>query len=159
MIEYSHSAGNESYRRKLAEYYTKSGIGIDYQPDPDHYRRFRGHPFALMSTVNPGGEIIIPEPYYANYNGFSIAAGVKVVPVTSSIENNFALPPVEEFEKHIGPKTRGILICNPNNPTGYLYSREEIEALGRLAKKHDLFLYADEVYREFCYDGRNIFPS
>ena len=110
-----------------------------------------------MSTINAEEEIIIPEPYYANYNGFSLTAGVKVVPIASGIENNFSLPPIEEFEKHIGPKTRGILICNPNNPTGYLYSREEIESLGQLAKKHDLYLFADEVYREFCYDGREHF--
>ncbi len=157
VIEYSHSAGHESYRRKLAAYYTKSGIGISYTQILITTGGSEAISFALMSTIDQGGEVIIPEPYYANYNGFSVAAGVKVVPVTSSIGTNFALPPVEEFEKLIGPQTRGILICNPNNPTGYLYSREEIEALGRLVKKYDLFLYADEVYREFCYDGKEHF--
>jgi len=157
VIEYSHSAGNESYRRKLADYYQKIGIDVSYEQILVTTGGSEAILFALMSTVNEGEEIIIPEPYYANYNSFSLTAGVKVVPVASSIDENFALPPIDEFEKHIGPKTRGILICNPNNPTGYLYSKDEIETLGRLAKKHDLFLYADEVYREFCYDGKQHF--
>ncbi len=115
--------------------------------------------FALMSTLDPGDEVIVPEPYYANYNGFTVTAGVRVIPVESKIENGFALPPIEAFEKLIGPRTKGIIICNPNNPTGYLYSREEIEQLGKIILKHDLYLYSDEVYREFCYDGLQHFSS
>ena len=157
VIEYSHSAGNESYRRKLADYYKKVGIDIDFSEILITTGGSEAITFALMSTVNPGEEIIIPEPFYANYNGFSQAAGVNVVPVTSSIEDNFALPEISEFEKLITDKTRGIVICNPNNPTGYLYSKEEIERLGEIVKKHDLYLYADEVYREFCYDGEEHF--
>jgi aspartate aminotransferase len=109
--------------------------------------------------VNPGEEVIVPEPFYANYNGFSIASGVKVVPITSNIESGFALPPIEEFEKVISPNTRGIIICNPNNPTGYLYSQEELQMLGDLVKKYDLYLFSDEVYREFCYDGEKHFSA
>lgn len=154
VIEYSHSAGNESYRRKLADSYKQIGIDIDFSEILITTGGSEAIMFALMSTVNPGEEIIIPEPFYANYNGFSTAAGVNIVPVTSYIENNFALPEISEFEKLITNKTRGIMICNPNNPTGYLYSREEIETLGEIVKKHNLYLFADEVYREFCYDGR-----
>lgn len=154
VIEYSHSAGNESYRRKLADYYKKIGIDIDFSEILITTGGSEAIMFALMSTVDPGEEIIIPEPFYANYNGFSTAAGVNIVPVTSSIEDNFALPEISEFEKLITDKTRGIVICNPNNPTGYLYSKEEIETLGKIVKKHDLYLFADEVYREFCYDGK-----
>ena len=157
VIEYSHSAGNESYRRKLAEYYQKLEIDIDYNEILVTTGGSEAILFALMSTVNPGEEIIIPEPYYANYNGFSTAAGVNVVPVPSGIDSNFALPPISEFEKLITKKTRGIVICNPNNPTGYLYSKKEIEALGEIVRKHELYLYADEVYREFCYDGKKHF--
>jgi len=159
VIEYSHSAGNESYRRKLATYY--QGIGIDV----DHIEMLvttggsEAITFALMSTVNPDEEVIVPEPFYANYNGFTVAAGVKVVPITSHIESGFALPPMEEFEKVITPKTRGIIICNPNNPTGYLYSQEELERLGEIVRKNDLYLFSDEVYREFCYDGENHFSA
>ena len=153
IIEYSHSAGNESYRRKLAVFYQKLGIDVDYTDILITTGGSEGILFTIMSTVDYGEELIIPEPFYANYNGFSIAAGVNVIPVKSNIENNFALPPVEEFEKLITPKTRGIIICNPSNPTGYLYSREEIEKLGALALKYDLFLISDEAYREFCYDG------
>lgn len=157
LIEYSHSAGNESYRKKLTEYY--KGIGIDINQNEILITTGGSEAilFALMSTVNPGEEVIIPEPFYANYNGFATTAGVKVVPVTSKIENNFALPPIEEFEKLITPKTKGIIICNPNNPTGYLYSEKEIRLLGEIAKKHDLYLFSDEVYREFCYDGHTHF--
>ena len=157
VIEYSHSAGNESYRRKLADYYKKSNIDIDFSEILITTGGSEAIMFALMSTVNPGEEVIIPEPFYANYNGFSQAAGVKVVPVTSSIEDDFSLPAISEFEKLITDKTRGIVICNPNNPTGYLYSKEEIDTLGEIVKKHDLYLYADEVYREFCYDGKEHF--
>ena len=159
VIEYSHSAGNESYRRKLATFY--QGIGIDV----DHIEMLvttggsEAITFALMSTVNPDEEVIVPEPFYANYNGFTVAAGVKVVPITSHIESGFALPPMEEFEKVITPKTRGIIICNPNNPTGYLYSQEELERLGEIVRKNDLYLFSDEVYREFCYDGENHFSA
>ncbi|MEX2370444.1 MAG: pyridoxal phosphate-dependent aminotransferase [Bacteroidales bacterium] len=159
VIEYSHSAGMESYRRKLAEHYRKINIDVDHTEIMITTGGSEAISFALMSTVNPGEEVICPEPFYANYNGFSTAAGVKVVPITSCIENNFALPPMEEFEKMITPKTRGIIICNPNNPTGYLYSEEEIRQLGEIVKRHDLYLYSDEVYREFCYDGKEHFSA
>jgi aspartate aminotransferase len=157
VIEYSHSAGNESYRRKLAAFYQSLGIQVDHTEMLVTTGGSEAISFALMSTINPGEEVIVPEPFYANYNGFSVAAGVRVVPITSGIESGFALPPIEEFEKVITPKTRGIIICNPNNPTGYLYSREELEMLAAIVKKHDLFLFSDEVYREFCYDGEKHF--
>jgi len=159
VIEYSHSAGNESYRRKLASFYQNLGINVDHTEMLVTTGGSEAISFALMSTVNPDEEVIVPEPFYANYNGFSVAAGVKVVPITSNIESGFALPPIEEFEKVITPKTRGIIICNPNNPTGYLYSREELEMLGEIVKKHDLYLFSDEVYREFCYDGESHFSA
>jgi aspartate aminotransferase len=159
VIEYSHSAGNESYRRKLAAFYQGIGINVDHTDMLVTTGGSEAISFALMATVDPGEEVIVPEPFYANYNGFSVAAGVKVTPITSGIENGFALPPIEAFEKVITPNTRGIIICNPNNPTGYLYSREELEMLGRIAKKHDLYLYSDEVYREFCYDGEKHFSA
>jgi aspartate aminotransferase len=159
VIEYSHSAGNESYRRKLAAFYQGIGIQVDHTQILITTGGSEAISFALMSTVNPEEEVIVPEPFYANYNGFSIAAGVKVVPITSTIENGFALPPIEEFEKAITPRTRGIIICNPNNPTGYLYSRQELEKLGEIVKKHDLYLFSDEVYREFCYDGESHFSA
>ncbi|MDF1575130.1 MAG: pyridoxal phosphate-dependent aminotransferase [Bacteroidales bacterium] len=159
VIEYSHSAGNESYRRKLASFYQGLGIEVDHTEMLVTTGGSEAISFALMSTVNPGEEVIVPEPFYANYNGFSVAAGVRVVPITSGIENGFALPPIEEFEKAITPDTRGIIICNPNNPTGYLYSQEELELLGEIVKKHDLYLYSDEVYREFCYDGEKHFSA
>ncbi len=159
VIEYSHSAGNESYRRKLAAFYQGIGINVDHTEMLITTGGSEAISFALMATVDPGEEMIVPEPFYANYNGFSVAAGVNVVPITSGIENSFALPPIEEFEKVITPKTRGIIICNPNNPTGYLYSRKELEMLGEIVKKHDLYLYSDEVYREFCYDGEKHFSA
>jgi aspartate aminotransferase len=159
VIEYSHSAGNETYRRKLAGYYRGLGIEVDHTQMLITTGGSEAILFALMSTLDPGDEVIIPEPFYANYNGFAVTAGIRVRPIVSKIENGFALPPVEEFEKHLGPRTRGIIICNPNNPTGYLYSREEIEQLGRIILKHDLYLYSDEVYREFCYDGLEHFSS
>lgn len=159
VIEYSHSAGNESYRRKLSEYYGGLNIAVDHTEILITTGGSEAILFALMSTLDPGDEVIVPEPYYANYNGFTIAAGVKVKPVVSNIENGFALPPVGDFEKLITSKTRGIIICNPNNPTGYLYSREEMEQLGKVILKHDLYLYSDEVYREFCYDGHTHFSS
>ena len=153
VIMYSHSAGNESYRRKLADFYQGLGLQVDYRDILVTTGGSEAISFALMSTVNPGEEVIVPEPFYANYNGFSVAAGVRVVPITSGIDSGFALPPIEEFEKVITSATRGIIICNPNNPTGYLYSRRELEMLGEIVKKHDLYLFSDEVYREFCYDG------
>lgn len=153
VIEYSHSAGFQSYRNKLSAYYKKVGINVE----PEHILVTTGGSealtFGFMTTCDPGDEVIIPEPFYANYNGFAVAAGLNVVPVTASIDNGFALPPVTEIEKKITAKTRAIVICNPGNPTGYLYSREELEQLRDIVKKHDLFLFADEVYREFCYDG------
>ena len=157
IIEYSHSAGNETYRRKLAEYYRNLGIDIDYTQLLITTGGSEAISFALLSTTDPGDEIIMPEPFYANYYGFSIAAGINVLPVVSIIENGFALPPVADFEKLITPRTRGILICNPNNPTGYLYTKEELEKISALIRKYDLFLYCDEVYREFCYDGATHF--
>ncbi len=159
VIEYSHSAGNESYRRKLTGYYRGLGINIDHTQMLITTGGSEAILFALMSTLDAGDEVIIPEPYYANYNGFAIAAGITVKPVVARIDNGFALPPMEEFEKRIGPRTRGIIICNPNNPTGYLYSREELERLGRIILNHDLYLYSDEVYREFCYDGLEHYSS
>lgn len=159
VIEYSHSAGNESYRRKLVNYYRKAGINVDHNQMLITTGGSEAILFALMSCVNPGEEVITPEPFYANYNGFAITAGIKIVPVTSTIKNDFALPPVSEIEKRISPRTKGILICNPNNPTGYLYSREELFYIRDLVKKYDLFLFCDEAYREFCYDGNEHFSA
>jgi len=157
IIEYSHSAGNESYRRKLAGYYNSLGIEIDYTNILITTGGSEAVLFSLMTCVNQGEEIITPEPFYANYNGFAMAAGIKIVPVTSYIKNDFALPPIREIEKKITPGTKGVIICNPNNPTGYLYSKEELLILRDIVKKHDLFLFSDEVYREFCYDGAEHF--
>ncbi len=153
ILEYSHSAGNESYRKKLSNYYTQQGIDVSTENIIITTGGSEALLFAMGSTMDQGDEIIIPEPFYANYNGFSTASGVSVVPVISTIENGFALPAVADFEKLITPKTKAILICNPGNPTGYLYSKEEILQLAELVKKHDLFLISDEVYREFTYDG------
>ena len=153
VIEYSHSAGILSYRKKLTEYYKKVDINIT----PDEIIVGSGASEALLFTLqtclDPGEEVIIPEPFYANYNGFAINSGVVVKPISSSIETGFALPPISEFEKAITPKTKAILICNPNNPTGYLYNIEELKVLRDIVIKHDLYLIVDEVYREFCYDG------
>jgi aspartate aminotransferase len=154
VLEYSHSAGIESYRKKLAGYYGTFNINIDSNDIIITTGGSEAIEIAMMTCFNPGDEIIIPEPFYANYNGFSCAADVVVKPVKSFIETGFALPPVSEFEKLITPKTKGIMICNPGNPTGYLYSREELELLKQLVLKYDLFLLSDEVYREFCYDGK-----
>ncbi len=151
VIEYSHSAGNESYRKKLAEHYNRNDIHVSVDDILITTGGSEAISFALNSTCNQGDEIIMPEPFYANYLGFATAADVSIIPVTSHIEDGFKLPPVEKFEDLITPKTRGIFICNPNNPTGYLYSEQEIRKLGEIAKKHDLFLYADEVYRTLCY--------
>lgn len=157
VIEYSHSAGIISYRKKLVEYYAKHNIHVT----PEQIIVCTGGSEAILIgmqvCLDPGDEIIIPEPFYANYNGFSVSAGLNVVPIPSFIENGFALPPISEFEKVITPRTKAIMVCNPNNPTGYLYSKEEIQTLKELALKHDLFLFADEVYREFCYDGKKHF--
>lgn len=153
VIEYSHSAGFESYRIGLSSYYSKFGIELSEDDIMVTTGGSEALVFAMQTCFNPGDEVIIPEPFYANYNGFSVTTGVKVVPVTAKIENGFALPPIEEFEKLITPNTKGILICNPGNPTGYLYSKEELETLRDIVKEHDLFLFSDEVYREFCYDG------
>lgn len=157
VVEYSHSAGIESYRRGLAKYYQSTGINIDYNNVMVTTGGSEALLFALNSCLDNGDEIIIPEPFYANYNGFSISAGVTVKPITTSIDNGFALPSIEEFEQLITPKTKAILICNPGNPTGYLYSKEELETLRDIVIKHDLYLFADEVYREFCYDGHHHF--
>jgi aspartate aminotransferase len=153
VLEYSHSAGNESYRRKLVQYYKKVGIDVTHEQIIITTGGSEAIMFGFFCCLNVGDEVIIPEPYYANYNGFACAAGVTVVPVTSHIENSFALPPIEDFAKLITPKTKAIIICSPNNPTGYLYSREEMEALKQICIKHDLFFFSDEAYREFCYDG------
>jgi len=151
VIEYTHSAGNESYRRKLAQSYGKIGIAIDHTEIIVTTGGSEAVLFAFMSCLNPGEEVITFEPFYANYNGFAIEAGVTIVPVRSHIENDFALPPISEIERKITSRTRAILICNPNNPTGSLYSREELNQLRDIVRKHDLFLFSDEVYREFCY--------
>ncbi|MFZ2286061.1 MAG: pyridoxal phosphate-dependent aminotransferase [Bacteroidales bacterium] len=151
VIEYTHSAGNESYRRKLAESYRKIGVDVDHTEIIVTTGGSEAVMFAFMSCLNPGEEVITFEPFYANYNGFATAAGVTIAPVRSYIENDFALPPISEIEKMINPKTKAILICNPNNPTGSLYSKEELMHLRDIVKKHDLFLISDEVYREFCY--------
>lgn len=153
VIEYSHSAGFESYRKGLASYYQNLGIDVSHENIMVTTGGSEALLFGLNSCLNPGDEIIIPEPFYANYNGFSISTGVNVTPIATNINNGFALPAIEEFEKLITPKTKAILICNPGNPTGYLYSKEELETLRDIVIKHDLFLFADEVYREFCYDG------
>jgi aspartate aminotransferase len=154
VIEYSHSAGNESYRIKLAEYYRKFKMPVNTEDIIITTGGSEAIEIAMMTCFNPGDEIIIPEPFYANYNGFSCAADLVIKPVRSYIESGFALPPIAEFEKLITSKTRGIMICNPGNPTGYLYSKEELEQLKTLVQKYDLFLLSDEVYREFCYDEK-----
>ena len=152
-LAYARSEGSEEYRTKLAKYYAKNDINVAANNIIATTGGSEALLFTIGSITDPGDEIIIPEPFYANYNGFSTASGVKVVPVISKIEDNFALPKIEDFEKLITKKTKAILICNPGNPTGYLYSREEIQKLKKIVLKHDLFLIADEVYREFTYDG------
>jgi aspartate aminotransferase len=159
VLEYSHSAGNESYRRKLATYYQKIGINIDYSEILITTGGSEAIQFALLTCLNHGDEIITPEPFYANYNGFGKSAGISIVPVTSSIKEDFALPPISEIEKKITAKTKGIIICNPNNPTGYLYSREELLHLSEIVRKYDLYLFSDEAYRDFCYDGAEHFSA
>lgn len=156
VLEYSHSAGNESYRRKLVQYYKKVGINVTHEEILITTGGSEAIMFGFFTCLNPGDEVIIPEPYYANYNGFAVQAGVKVVPIPSHIENGFALPPIADFEKVLTPNTKAIMVCSPNNPTGYLYSRAEMEALKTICLKHNLFLFSDEAYREFCYDGAYI---
>jgi len=153
VVAYSRSEGSEEYRTKIAKYYSKNDIFVNANDIIVTTGGSEALLFTFGSIMDDGDEVIIPEPFYANYNGFSTASGVNVVPVISKIEDNFALPPIEEFEKLITQKTKAILICNPGNPTGYLYSKEEIKKLADIVKKHDLFLIADEVYREFAYDG------
>ncbi|NVN19162.1 aminotransferase class I/II-fold pyridoxal phosphate-dependent enzyme [Muricauda sp. HICW] len=154
VLEYSMTQGSEEYRKKIADYYTKQDIFVDAEDIIVTTGGSEALSFTLGTIMDNDDEIIIPEPFYANYNGFATAAGVKVKPIASSIENNFALPPISKFEDLITQKTKAILICNPGNPTGYLYSKEEIHQLAELVKKYNLFLVADEVYREFTYDGR-----
>lgn len=156
VLAYSHSAGNESYREKLVTYYASVGIRVTADQIIVTTGGSEAIQFGFLACLDAGDEVIIPEPFYANYNGFAVAAGVKVVPVTSHIENGFALPPVEEIEKKITPRTKAIVICNPNNPTGYCYSREEMEQLKTLILKYDLYLFSDEAYREFCYEEKQV---
>ena len=153
VLEYSHSAGFESYRQGLAEYYAAHNIAVTKDQIIVTTGGSEALLFAMMACFDPGDELIIPEPFYANYNAFAIEAGVTVVPLRSSIENGFELPPEGIFEAHITPRTKGILICNPGNPTGRVYTADELERLRKVVLKHDIFLFADEVYREFCYDG------
>lgn len=153
ILEYSHSAGNESYRKKLVEYYKRAGIYVDYTDIIVTTAGSEAILFSMMSCLDAGDEVITPEPFYANYSGFAVEAGVKIVPVASSIENGFALPPISAFEEKITDRTKAIIICNPNNPTGYLYSREELEVLKDIVHRHRLYLFSDEAYREFCYSG------
>jgi aspartate aminotransferase len=156
VLEYSHSAGNESYRRKLVQYYKKVGIDVNYDQIMITTGGSEAIMFGFLTCLNPGDEVIVPEPFYANYNGFACAAGVTVVPITSTIETGFALPPIEDFEKVMTAKTKAIVICSPNNPTGYLYSKEEMYKLKELCLKYNLYLFSDEAYREFCYDGEYV---
>jgi aspartate aminotransferase len=153
ILAYTRSEGSQEYREKIAGYYHKNNIPVEASDIIVTTGGSEALLFAMGSIADVDDEIIIPEPFYANYNGFATASGVKIVPVISKIEDNFALPPISEFEKLITPKTKAILICNPGNPTGYLYSKEEIQTLAKIVKKHDLFLVSDEVYREFTYDG------
>lgn len=154
VLEYSHSAGMESYRLKLVEFYTRYGIQLTHNDIIVTNGGSEALMFGMMACLDAGDEIIVPEPFYANYNGFAQSLGINIRPITSSIEDGFALPPIESFEALITPHTKAILICNPANPTGYLYSPAELEALGEMVKKYDLYLFSDEVYRDFCYDGR-----
>lgn len=159
VVAYSHSAGNESYRRKLLGYYKKYDIDLDLSQILVTTGGSEAIIFAFSSCLNPGDEVIVSEPFYANYNGFAIQAGITLKPITATIKNGFALPPIGEFEKLIGPRTRGILICSPNNPTGYMYTMDELLALRDIIKKHDLYLFSDEVYKEFCYDGLEFYST
>jgi aspartate aminotransferase len=156
VLEYSHSAGNESYRKKLVGYYKSVGIDVNEKQIIITTGGSEAILFGFMACLDAGDEVIIPEPFYANYNGFAVEAGVSVVPITSHIENGFALPPIEAIEAKITVRTKAIVICNPNNPTGYLYSAAEMEQLKNIILKHDLYLFSDEAYREFCYEGTQI---
>jgi aspartate aminotransferase len=156
VLEYSHSAGNESYRRKLVSYYSSVGIDVNYEQIMITTGGSEAIMFGFLACLNPGDEVIIPEPFYANYNGFAVQAGVNVIPITSYIENGFALPPINEFEKVITPNTKAIIVCSPNNPTGYLYSKQEMEDLKTICLKHNLYLFSDEAYREFSYSGEYV---
>lgn len=157
VLAYSHSAGILSFRKKLVEYYKRFNINVTEDEIIVTNGGSEGILFAFNACLDPGDEVIIPEPFYANYNGFAVTSGAIVKPIISKIDNGFALPPIEEFEKAITPKTKAIMICNPNNPTGYLYSKEELETLAEIVKKHDLFLFSDEVYREFAYDNNQVY--
>lgn len=159
VLEYSHSAGNESYRKKLTRYYHTYGIELTAQQIMVTTGGSEAIRFAFMSCLNPGDEVIIPEPFYANYNGFAVESGVIVRPVTSFIETGFALPDINEFKKLINPKTKAIMICNPGNPTGTLYTYKELEQLSEIIVKNDMFLFSDEVYKEFCYDGNQFYSA
>ena len=156
VLEYSHSAGNESYRKKLVQYYESVGIHVNHHQIIVTTGGSEAILFGFMACLDAGDEVIIPEPFYANYNGFAVEAGVNVVPITSHIENGFALPPIEDFEKVITPKTKAVVICNPNNPTGYSYSAAEMEQLKQLVLKHNLYLFSDEAYREFTYEEKQV---
>jgi aspartate aminotransferase len=155
VLEYSHSAGNESYRRKLVTYYNRFDIQLTHEQIIVTTGGSEAILFAFMACLDAGDEVLIPEPFYANYNGFAVEAGIKVQTITSHIESGFALPAMEDFEKAITPRTKAIMICNPNNPTGYLYSREELEILKQVCLRHNLYLFSDEAYREFCYTGEH----
>jgi aspartate aminotransferase len=154
VLEYSHSAGNESYRRKLVEYYAGVGVSVNHEQIIVTTGGSEAILFGFLACLDAGDEVIVPEPFYANYNGFAVAAGVKVVPVTSYITDGFALPPIEAFERVVTARTKAIVICNPNNPTGYLYTAQEMELLKALVLKHNLYLFSDEAYREFTYTGQ-----
>ena len=156
ILEYSHSAGNESYRKKLVTYYASVGIDVNYNDIIITTGGSEAILFGFMACLDAGDEVIIPEPFYANYNGFAVEAGINVIPITSHIENGFALPPIEDFEKVITPKTKAVVICNPNNPTGYSYSHDEMEQLRNLILKYNLYLFADEAYREFTYEEKQV---
>ncbi len=159
VLAYSHSAGILSFRKKLVEYYKRFDINVTEDEIIVTNGGSEAILFAFNTCLSPSDEVIIPEPFYANYNGFAVTAGVSVKPIVSTIDNGFALPPIEEFEKAITPKTKAIMICNPNNPTGYLYSQKELETLAEIVKKYDLFLFSDEVYREFAYDNEKVFSA
>ncbi len=155
ILEYSHSAGNESYRKKLVEYYSRVGIQLTPEQIIVTTGASEAILFGFLSCFDIGDEIIIPEPFYANYHAFAVSTGVNVVPVTSGIETGYALPSMEEIEKKITSRTRAILICNPSNPTGYVYTQEEMEQLRTLILRHNLYLFSDEAYREFCYEQKH----
>lgn len=157
VIEYSNSEGYLSYREGLVGYYANNAVTLNVEDIMVTTGGSEALAFAFMSCFNPGDEVIIPEPFYANYNAFAVMAGIVVIPVTATIDDGFALPSIEEFKEKITPKTKGILICNPGNPTGYLYKKEELQSLKKLVTDNDLWLLADEVYREFCYDGASPF--